>query len=348
MVAEDSVCARPPATGSHVKRYPPGANSISDRVRRTTAHVAAQAREVSINESALSFFSEEQTIQTDHWMSASPVQFEDLAVEDELGVVFAFNAVSYSYWGSPKWSFAYRGCDYDGSWGMLAALRAAIHNRADALRPERLADLREHDLAVMLGGLDRARLLHFFSERLDALNEVGRAVLGQHDGRYFGVVEKADGETGRLLQSIESDLPSFSDVTSYAGEPVAFYKRAQLLAADIHWVLSRRTGEGLRGWETLTSCADYKIPQILRFLGLIEYSPRLSALVDNELEIASGSADEAEIRACTVQAVEHLVGRLRLIGRPLAAMELNDYFWLAAQRAGSGLRPYHRTRTRFY
>merc|ERR1712224_291008 len=50
--------------------------------------------------------------------------------------------------------------------------------------------------------------------------------------------------------------------------------------------------------------ADYRVPQILRPFGALRYSEALAAKVDGKHMIASGSEEEVEIRAATVQAVE--------------------------------------------
>jgi hypothetical protein len=52
--------------------------------------------------------------------------------------------------------------------------------------------------------------------------------------------------------------------------------------------------------------ADYVVPAVLRHWGILEYSSALAASVDGQSEIAAGSEEEVEIRACTITAVEQL------------------------------------------
>lgn len=53
----------------------------------------------------------------------------------------------------------------------------------------------------------------------------------------------------------------------------------------------------------LTTFPDYRVPQLLRELGIMNYSPALAAAVDGREEIVAGSRHELEIRAATVVAV---------------------------------------------
>ena len=45
---------------------------------------------------------------------------------------------------------------------------------------------------------------------------------------------------------------------------------------------------------------DYRVPQILRSLGILEYSEELSKTVDSKNEITKGSWKEVQIRSQTV------------------------------------------------
>ena len=49
-----------------------------------------------------------------------------------------------------------------------------------------------------------------------------------------------------------------------------------------------------------TPCADYRVPVVLRELGVLRYAPALAAAVDAKQELAPGSQEEVEIRAATV------------------------------------------------
>jgi len=65
--------------------------------------------------------------------------------------------------------------------------------------------------------------------------------------------------------------------------------------------------------DRLTTFADYRVPQILRHKGILEYAPTLADRVNQHFELARGSFEEVSIRAATVVAVEELV---RVLNQP--------------------------------
>ena len=96
--------------------------------------------------------------------------------------------------------------------------------------------------------------------------------------------------------------PIMSSWPYFAGEKIPFLKRAQLLVADCNVMLKRSdstTGgttentsiiaEAIGENCNLTAFADYKLPQILRYYGVINYSRALAEMIDNRTEIVSGS-----------------------------------------------------------
>jgi hypothetical protein len=146
---------------------------------------------------------------------------------------------------------------------------------------------------------------------------------------------------------VAAELPSFDDRASYQGAPVRFFKRAQILCSDLYGAYAGRGLGAFDDLEALTAFADYKLPQVLRELGVLTYGPSLAGRVDGLQELAPGSPEEVEIRASTVVAVERLRQALAARGRPLMAFEIDWYLWELGQQTG-WRHPYHRTRTIFY
>jgi len=54
----------------------------------------------------------------------------------------------------------------------------------------------------------------------------------------------------------------------------------------------------------VTAFADYKLPQVLQHVGILQYSPSLEHKVDNGIFLEAGSPEELEIRENTIWAVE--------------------------------------------
>lgn len=87
---------------------------------------------------------------------------------------------------------------------------------------------------------------------------------------------------------------------------MAFYKRAQILVADI-WACFEGKGFGtFHDIDQLTIFADYRIPQVLNYFGLITYSQDLQRKLNENCMLKYGSDDEMQIRGCTIHACEVL------------------------------------------
>ena len=94
----------------------------------------------------------------------------------------------------------------------------------------------------------------------------------------------------------------------------------------------------------LVGCADYKIPQTLRALNILEYNEELSNIVDNKILIDENSKYEVEIRANMIEVITYISSKLK----DFSAIDINDYFFLESKRVKSIAKPYHLCRNRNY
>jgi len=181
-----------------------------------------------------------------------------------------------------------------------------------------------------------------------ALNDLGRLLSSRFNGSFTGMIEEANGSAESLAR-ILTQMPFFNDVERYSDFDVPFYKRAQLTAADLAIAFE---GEGAGRFDDLnrlTIFADNLVPHVLRIDSALIYEGELAARIDGEELIASGSAEEVEIRACAVHAVELMVDCLRSRGHNVTAMELDYLLWNRGQQPYyKKIKPRHRTRTVFY
>ena len=88
-------------------------------------------------------------------------------------------------------------------------------------------------------------------------------------------------------------------------------------------------------------CADYKIPQVMRVIGLLEYDEKLSKMVDNQDEIEQNSEYEIEIRASMIVVIDIIKKKL---DDNVCAIKINDYIWGLSKKMKESLKPYHLTR----
>jgi len=192
------------------------------------------------------------------------------------------------------------------------------------------------------GGLDEL-MGHFAT----ALNVLGAHLLAHYSGRPERLIAAAGGSAARLTALLAA-LPTFRDVSAYRGRRVPFYKRAQLVAADLALALG---GAGLGAFDDLdrlTIFADNLVPHVLRVDGVLSYDPALLArLAAGELLVA-GSPEEVEIRAAAVHAAELLVAACRAQGEPRTARDLDYVLWNRGLAPRYREQPRHRTRTTAY
>lgn len=316
------------------------------QVLATTQKVLDQAKLVRINQQKVQEFAQNfQHSKTHHWMNVAPFDFSGLTVEERLHFIFLYNAVSFSFWGEPKWTIEHEGKFWDGAWGMIIALGRGIKEGVPLLDFKSTSSITRQDFAQVLKGNIEIPL---FEERYQILQAVGRVMTDEFGGKVSRLVKQAEGDALRLLDLIVNRFPSFHDASMYNGKEICFYKRAQLLTADISQFFTGTEFGDLSQVGELTACADYKLPQILRKQGVLEYTDELAQRIDQKFEIPHGSAEEVEIRAHTIWAVELITREVRKVAPTVIPIEVSDHLWLATQQKYPDDKPYHRTRTTAY
>jgi hypothetical protein len=170
----------------------------------------------------------------------------------------------------------------------------------------------------------------------------------EYQGKAAALVESAEQSALKLIRLVAAKLPSFRDKAEYQGKKVFFYKRAQLFAADLYGALQGKEGGLFHDLDLLTAFADYKLPQVLRHIGVLRYEKTLAQKVDHHTLLGAGSPEEVEIRANTIWAVELIRQELLRQGKNLKAIEIDWILWNLGQQEDYRKYPYHRTLTIFY
>jgi hypothetical protein len=278
------------------------------------------------------------------------------------GWVLALDALNFCFWGQDptdperRWRVEVDGTIHQGYWALAAALTRAVRQGFPLWNAAYLAEIPEADVRAILRPADRpdATEIPLFSQRVANLRELGNNLLARFDAGLeppvVNLIRAAEGSAARLVGLVVATFPSFADVAAHPGlaEPVRLYKRAQILAADLHGAFAGQDLGQFHDLAGLTAFADYKVPQVLRALGVLTYDPRLADRVARYEIIPPGSPAEVEIRAATVWACELLRQALATHGRALHAFEIDWLLWSAGQHLPAAVQPYHRTPTIFY
>ncbi|HEU4726921.1 MAG TPA: queuosine salvage family protein [Kofleriaceae bacterium] len=234
-----------------------------------------------------------------------------------------------------------------GYFTVATHLTRRFHERG-CPRPDELAVIGLDDCRELFqqdpGNETSDELMSLFSR---ALNELGELLVRRYAGSYAAFLEAAGGSAERLARNL-AQLALFDDRQTYAGARVAFFKRAQLTAADLHLAFDGAGHGRFDDISSLTIFADNLIPHVLRCDGILEYAPALAARIDHQQLVARDSREEIEIRASALFAVEQMVAQLRAAGRDATALQLDYLLWNRGQEPSYKARPRHRTRSWSY
>ncbi len=208
------------------------------------------------------------------------------------------------------------------------------------ITPEKCAELFSQDLK----NTAIAELMDLFAR---AWRDLGNLLLEQYGGECAALIESAQQSAEELARRL-TVMPFFNDTAAHEGRPVAFYKRAQILASDLHLAFDGGQWGRFGDIDRLTIFADNLVPHVLRMDGILCYEPSLLAKIEAGELLPAGSPEEVEIRACAVHAAE-LMGEIpRREDRRVPPRIIDMVLWRRGQRPEYKSSPRHRARTVFY
>jgi hypothetical protein len=192
-----------------------------------------------------------------------------------------------------------------------------LHERFASSRPPPATELAGIEAAEIASWLGQDRDHELMVLYAGALREVGRRVAGEHGSSFHDLARGHPTALG-LVEHMAT-WPTWHDVSGYDGEPVPFFKRAQILAADLHHAGVTTFGD----LDRLTLFADNLVPHVLRLDGVLSLDPALAARIDAGELLEHGSPEEVELRACALHAVEVLATR----SRDTTPQQLDHLLW---------------------
>jgi hypothetical protein len=185
------------------------------------------------------------------------------------------------------------------------------------------------------------------NEREQIVRETGRLLRERFDGQFSRAIESVNYRAWPLAVLLMTSFDSFRDVAGYKGSPVFFMKRAQICAVDLAIAFRMHQHPPIEGLDELTAFADYRIPQALRHMKILNLSPELSERIERKDEIEVSSTEEVEIRAASIESVERMAQALAKCGKKSSAWQIDFYLWDLSHDPAINFQ-HHRTRTIYY
>lgn len=308
-----------------------------EQIKSSCEFVANNSKHVSINDDEIiKLVSKIDNIELKNWLSSSPFGLLDLKVERIINFLLIFESIDFSFWGEPKWSIETDNGKLDGSIALMYCLLKYIKEKGTT----DFSNITSQEFSKIVKGNIEIPLIE---KRFEIAKEVSTIVNEKMNGNFFEYIHDITDDT-KLFNLIVNYFPNFKDERNYKEQTIYFYKLAQLLTSDILHI--REIKEGIKvNYSHLIGCADYKIPQVLRAMGILKYDKDLSMIVDNNIPIEENSEYEIEIRANMIFVICKIG---KLLNNKYDYIDINDYLFMQKKNKSLKLRPYHLTRNTNY
>ena len=309
-------------------------SNLLNRIKESSKYVSDNSKYVKINYEKIDEIIEGGEFNAiRYWLDTNPFNILDMNYRDIVNFLLLYHTIGdYCFWGDPKWEIDTEVGKLDGSYAIMYILINRFRNNNDM-------NMSYEEFADMLKGNVEIPLL---KERYNCLVEMNKYLDSIGKDFYDEIKDlKVDID---LLDYVVSIFSYFKDETNYDGVNVYFYKRAQLLVSDVLHV--RKMLENIEvDYSNLMGCADYKIPQVMNSLGMLEYEYDLEYKLARKEELEEDSIEEIEIRANDLVVIDYIYEKLN---REVRRMDINDYIWLLGQDKSKINKNYHRTKTIHY
>ena len=289
------------------------------------------------------------------WRAPVFYQKDDENFVQLLGVENSINFAFTDFETKRKFKIEFKGQEWTGSFAMAGSLLRAIEEGISILDAEYLKNIRLKDILHIFRSIPNYPM-PMLKERTEIFREIGRVLLEKYNGSFWNLFEdagfRAFGPYG-IVHQLRRNFPSFNDVSDY----LHFHKRSQLLVMVYQGRALDSNGELplIGDIDDLGAIADYEVPKVLEYLGILEYDSHLKEKILRQEIILKDSPQEQEIRAMTILAMKTLLEEINKLreGPPAGeAGKINmchlDYRIWKMGKDATNLPPHHLTQTIFY
>ncbi len=318
--------------------------NLFEQVRKACKEIAAGATQVHINYDYIPAYAASQS-----FLTAIPPELDrgcHYLGKEEKTVAFLLTLDTINF-GSGYFPHLRKRPGMSGYFSIAASLNE-VYKRHGGLSAADLDQITVEKCTRIFGQdpanqVIRELMQHFAT----ALKNLGRYLLDNYEGNFAALVEAAESSAERFVQLLKN-MPYFDDVGLYNGIKVPFFKRAQITAADLSIAFKGRGWGHFNDLDQLTIFADNLVPHVLRMDGVLIYEESLIERIAVGNLIPAGSAEEVEIRASALHAVELIKNEMRISGQILNSPDLDYLLWNRGQQPHYKAVPRHRTRCVFY
>lgn len=310
-----------------------------ENILKTCNYVKENSKYATINYENIEKLKEElKRIKTTHYLTKSPFDIMKLNIEEIINFLLLYESIDFSFWGNPKWNIMSDDNQLDGAYALLYVMlkifkcNKNIFNYFENIEYE---DFKKN--------FDSNVELPLLKERYKIIKSVSQKVNKDMEGNFYGYVKNMNTDT-ELFNFIIENFKEFKDERAYNNKKIYFYKLAQLLTSDILHIKEYKENTKV-SYNNLLGCADYKIPQVLNNLNILNYKEELEQIITNKQIILENSIYEVEIRANTIAVIDYIYN---MLDKKVSRIDINDFIWLKGQEKLSSNKPYHLTRTTSY
>ncbi|KAJ2891425.1 hypothetical protein IWW38_003623, partial [Coemansia aciculifera] len=159
-----------------------------------------------------------------------------LATASAIEWIFTVDALNFSFWstqsaaaGSAQYAVTYDGVAYRGYWSLCAAVNRALAEGIAITDAAYWCRASDSELAHVFRSDPGREPMPMLQERLAVLREAGQVLVRGYGGRFANLLAGARGSARRLVDTVVAEFACFRDEHQFQGQPVAMYKRAQIL-----------------------------------------------------------------------------------------------------------------------
>ena len=319
-------------------------NNLFEQIRKTCRDVAESASWVHIDSDRIPAYAASLPVQTAISTELDPKCHYLGQEEKTVAFLLTLDTINF---GSGYFPHLHKRPGMSGYFSIASSLND-VYNTRGYLSAKELDNITVKKCTRIFGQDPANKIIQELMQHFTtALRDLGRFLLDSFDGEFAALVEAAQSSAGRLVQLLKK-MPYFNDVGGYNGVEVPFYKRAQITVADLNIAFKGRRWGQFNDLDHLTIFADNLVPHVLRMDGVLIYEKSLVDRIDGGTLIPAGSAEEVEIRACALHAVELLKKEILKSELLVNSPQLDYLLWNRGQQPRYKAVPRHRTRCVFY